>query len=294
MELSSYFRGLLTRIEPQPDYVDKAKAAHQEVRKRLASDPDIGDAHVDTFLSGSYVRHTAVQHIKDVDVICVVNIDWIITKPELTLALLQQALQQYYDAVEPQGRSIHIKTQEGVALDIVPGTPVSRLDGPLRIPDRDVKAWVLTHPKAQITFSEQQNARTGGYYKPLVKIAKFWRDRLPHENARPKSYLLEILVSEGLAFTPPSHASGFVQTLESIRDRYGPYAEAGQVPEILDSGYPTVNVAKRWTVTEFQAFLAHVRAAARTARAALNEPAQDESERLWRSLFGTQFTPPDS
>lgn len=294
MELSSYFKGLLGRVEPQPEYVNKAKAAHEKVREQLKGDPEVGEAHLDTFLSGSYVRHTALQYIKDVDIVCVVNIDWTVTEPGVTLAWLQQSLQKYYTVVTPQGRSVYVKTPDDVELDIVPGAPVSRVDGPLRIPDRDVKNWVLTHPRAQIKFSEEHNARTGGYYKPLVKIAKFWRDRLTNENARPKSYVLEVLTSKGLSFTPTSHAAGFAQALEAITDQCGPYAGAGQVPEIPDPGYPTVNVAKRWTLVEFRAFLAQLRSAAKIARTALNSTDQDESVKLWRSLFGSKFAPPDS
>ena len=195
MELSGDFGRYVSSLEPDEDAVAAAKAAHEKVRERLKADEDTKEAHKDTFLSGSYARHTAIHNINDVDVICIVDIDHTITEPEVVLGWLQGVLSKYYKETRLQGRSIGASAAKGVWLDIVPSTPLSADDGPLWIPDRDAKQWVQSHPKGQITAATSKNKTTNGYYVQTVKLLKAWRDRLPTEKSKPKSYILETLVS---------------------------------------------------------------------------------------------------
>src|SRR3546814_18764287 len=74
---------------------------------------------------------------------------------------------------------------------------------------------------------------TNGYYVQAVKLLKAWRDRLPTEKSKPKSYILETLVHQTIGL-PPSHARAVVNVLESIQTSYGPYRGTGIVPQIPD------------------------------------------------------------
>lgn len=288
MELSGDFGKYVSSVEPDDDAVGAAKAAHEKVRERLRTDNDTKDAHKDTFLSGSYARHTAIHNINDVDVICLVDIDHTITEPEVVLSWLRGVLSKYYSETRLQGRSIGANAVKGVWLDIVPSTPVSADDGPLWIPDRDARAWVQTHPKGQIAAATDKNKETDGYYVQTVKLLKAWRDRLSTEKSKPKSYILETLVHQAIG-SPPSHARAVVNVLEGIQTSYGFYRGTGLVPQIPDPGYSSVNVAKRWASDEFNSFLEQVKVAAETARKALDSADETESRTLWRKLFGSAF-----
>lgn len=292
MDLVGYFQGLLSRIEPTAAHVTRAKKAHELLRERLEADDEVGKAHQATYLAGSYARHTAIHDIKDVDVICVLDINTSETEPLVLLRWLESALLRYYDEVRLQGRSLGLTTPEGFCLDVVPGSLQVGVDGPLWIPDREAKLWVASHPKGQIDFATKRNAATGGYYVQTVKIMKHWRDRLPAALARPKSYVLETLVAETIGTAPPpSHAAAVVTILGGIWTRYSAWAGSGSVPTIPDPGYPAVNVAKRWQPTEFDAFMSRVQTAAVTARRAWEETDRDRSVALWRGLLGTDFAP---
>lgn len=291
MELDTYFRGLLANIEPSPAAVKKAKKAQEDLRAHLETDEEISKANPDTFLSGSYARDTALNSIKDVDVIVLIDLDHNATAPEVVIAWLQEALQKYYSKVRPQGRSVQVTTGTDFDLDVVPSVPLSHRDGPVWIPDRDAQQWVATHPKGQIAFGANKNSSTDGLYKPLVKIFKYWRDRLPTEAARAKSYLLESLVAQGLLSVPSSYARGVVAIFSAIYSSYFPYLSLNTVPKISDPGYPSVNVAKRWKLNEFSAFMREVEPALKIATAALNSQDKDQSVKLWRRLFGEKFRP---
>jgi len=288
MELASDFKAFLSSIQPGDTDVSAAKAAHEKVRQQLRTDAESKDAHKETFLSGSYARSTAINDINDVDVICLLDIDRTITEAESVLAWIKSILDRYYKETRLQGRSVGAKAAGGVWLDIVPGTPIGEDDGPLWIPDRDHKAWVQAHPKGQIAAELDKNKATDGYYIQIVKLLKFWRDRLPTEACRPKSYILETLV-HGSIGSPSSHAIGVVNVLEGIESKYGPYRETTLVPLLPDPGYSSVNVAKRWASGDFDKFMGQVKSAAVTARSAFNSTNLAESRRLWRQLFGSTF-----
>jgi predicted nucleotidyltransferase len=291
MELDSYFRGLLSKIEPNSAAVKTAKKAHEDLRAILQEDEEISKADPDTYLSGSYARDTALNSIKDVDVILLIEMDHKATEPEIVVAWLQEALQRHYTKVRSQGRSVQVTTATGFDLDVVPSVPISSRNGPVWIPDREVQQWVATHPKGQLAFGVEKNDSTEGYYKPLVKIMKYWRDRLPNETARAKSYILESLVAGCLPSKPKSFGHGVAEIFRSIFSINSPYLSLNIVPKIQDPGYPSVNVAKRWKFSEFSAFMVEIESSHNIAIKALATEGESESVKLWRKLFSNKFSP---
>ncbi|MDP9266930.1 MAG: hypothetical protein M3P27_01215 [Acidobacteriota bacterium] len=288
MELAADFKILLSSIQPGDQDVTNAKAAHEKVREELRADSESKDAHKDTFLSGSYARHTAINDINDVDVICIFDLDHSITKPDVVLVWTQSILARYHKETKLQGRSVGAQGAKGVWLDIVPATPVAGDDGPLWIPDRQVLQWVQTHPKGQIQAATDKNKSTNGYYVQVVKLMKFWRDRLPNESCRLKSYILESLI-HGSIGSPTSHASAVVNVMEGIERAYGAYRNLNMVPTIADPGYSAVTVDKHWQPEDFTNFMEQVKTAAITARKALDSTDEADSRKFWRQVFGPKF-----
>ncbi len=288
MDLAADFKALVSSIQPGEKHVAAAKAAHEKVREQLRTDQESKEAHRDTFLSGSYARRTAINDINDVDVICIFDIDHTITAPEVVLAWVETILTRLYGKAKRQGRSVGVSAAKDVWLDIVPATPMGDDDGPLWIPDREAREWVPTHPKGQIAATNAKNKATDGYYVQVVKLMKYWRDRLPNDSCRAKSYILETLIHNTIG-VPSSHAQAVVNVLEGIERTYGSYRYSNVVPVISDPGYSSVNVAKRWDSTDFDASMAQVKSAAVSARSAFNNSDEAASRKLWRQLFGMQF-----
>ena len=297
MTLESYFDGLACAIEPKRESVTIAKIAHEDLRSLLQSDEEVSKTEPNTYLAGSYGRDTAIKDIKDVDIILLINLDRTKTPPAHVVAWLQGALQQYeatYPTITAQGRSVQATTKSGFQLDVVPSVAMSHRTGPIWIPDRDAGQWVASHPRGQIDFGVQRNAATNGYYKPLVKIMKHWRDRLSPAAAQAKSYIVESLVAQYITLAPSSYAQGVVTILRGIDIAYQPFVAAKIVPSISDPGYSSVNVAKRWKFNEFAAYMENVAASRKIAESALNETDKDRSITLWRRLFGPAFEPRSS
>lgn len=288
MELAADFKALVSSIQPGEQDVTDAKAAHEKVREQLRTDSESKEAHKDTFLSGSYARHTAINDINDVDVICIFDIDHSATEPELVIAWTESILARYYKETRRQGRSVGAQAAKGVWLDIVPATLIAADDGPLRIPDWQAKQWVQTHPKGQIKAATDKNQATDGLYVQVVKLMKSWRDRLPRESCRLKSYILESLIHPNIG-SPSSHATAVVNALEGIERSYGYYRNTNMVPMIPDPGSSSINVAKHWQPKDFTDFMEQVKTAASTSRKALDSTDEAESRKLWRQVFGSKF-----
>ena len=155
MELVTYFQGLLGRIEPSAGHVAKAKAAHEQLRERLRNDDEVSKAHKDTYLSGSYARHTAIRDIKDVDVICLLDLNTKVTEPIVLLRWLESRLLEYYDKVVVQGRSIGITSQQGVDLDTGEFPPLFSQGGErlLRSADELEPEFLIRHEPANHSFN---------------------------------------------------------------------------------------------------------------------------------------------
>lgn len=59
MTTQQQFLDMLTEIEPSNSTVASCSSAHRTLRDALADHEEFGDVHVETFLSGSYIRDTA-------------------------------------------------------------------------------------------------------------------------------------------------------------------------------------------------------------------------------------------
>ena len=152
-------------------------------------------------------------------------------------------------------------------------------------PERE--GWVATHPKGQIQTSKDKNNSTDGYYVQVVKLMKFWRDRLPTTSCQLKSYILESLIFYGSIAYPSSHAVAVVNVLEGIEGSYGWYRDLARCRRFLYPAYPSVNVAKHWEVEDFKDFMNQVNSAAGTARKALDNADESESRKLRCHLRAT-------
>ena len=186
-------------------------------------------------------------------------------------------------------------TQFGAQPQVLDDAPTSDWrPNPLYLPDRDVGDWGRTHPLAQIQWTAKKNRACGGHYVNLVRATKWWRQQnVASVPKYPKGYPLEHMIGHVLHDGTASMAAGFVQVLESMRDKWLYSAVLGNVPVLEDHGVPEHNVLKRLSVDDFKAFHNAVSTAADRAREALESGDAQKSGELWQKLFGTKFPLPN-
>jgi hypothetical protein len=108
----------------------------------------------------------------------------------------------------------------------------------------------------------------------------------------PKGYPLEHIVGDNCPDGIQSVAEGITATFENMVRSFKPWADLGIVPSLPDRGVPQHNVLARLSAADFKAFYETVCAAAKVARAALDETDLTKSVEGWRSLFGNRFPAP--
>ncbi|HAO6206333.1 TPA: nucleotidyltransferase, partial [Listeria monocytogenes] len=73
-----YFSTLLSNIEPSKTTKSYVSSLQTNLREYLKKHDDYKSIHIDTFISGSYAKHTAIRPVseekkQDVDIIVITN-----------------------------------------------------------------------------------------------------------------------------------------------------------------------------------------------------------------------------
>ncbi len=304
-KLDTLFQQFLSNIEPNEKAVSYAREAHASVREYLKQDPIFGQYFINSFLYGSYRRNTAVGTIKDVDIVILTNFDPENDEytPNKVLRKLKSALANYYDDPENpeyQRRSIRINdplpdyNDCEMTLDIIPAVAMNGEDAPLLVPDREVKAWIYSHPKGHIENTSDRNRENEERFVPLVKIMKWWwklqsETRCPGiERPKPKGFWIEVLT--GLHLDPAQHyyADHFVAVLTSISKSF---SDVTAIPELPDPGMVGEVIKTNMDMDEFKIFLQAVNESLELAKQARDEEDNLKSSKVWRKIFGEQMFP---
>jgi hypothetical protein len=240
MAIQSQFKAFLADIKPSSTTKANASTAHTNLRKFLREDEDFKAHHVETYLSGSYRRDTAIRpRVKngnadrpDVDIIVVTN-HGLSDEPADVLALLYATLKKKYSTIRLQARSVGIETSNA-NMDVVPIIAPYGMEGPLYIADRKLEKWLLTNPPGHTEWTTAVNKSSNGVFKPLVKLMKWWRRENPTVNKRPKGFVIEVITAECADLAETQYADLFLGTLEGIVNNYGWAIQAGIVPRIAE------------------------------------------------------------
>lgn len=295
MATQKQFEDLLRDIEPSATTKSNASSSHTLLRQRLREHDDFSPFHVDTFLSGSYKRDTAIrpQTINgqetrpDVDIIVVTNHTLYDSPPDV-IDLLYDALTDSYATVRRQNRSVNVETSL-TDMDVVPIIAPNGMDGTLYIPDRSLSTWIETNPPGQTVWTTEVNQASNGRFKPLVKLLKWSRRCNPTGCRRPKGFVIECIAAECMSYSETSYEQLVICTLDSILSTYRSYVDLGLVPRITDPGVAGNSVTDGMTFTEFQRFYNKVKSHADLLKAAKESGDPEKELAAWKAVFGPRF-----
>jgi predicted nucleotidyltransferase len=288
------FNAFLRDIEPSASTKANAKTAHTNLRNFLREDEDFKEYHVETFLSGSYRRDTAIRpRVKngnterpDVDVIVVTN-HTLSDDPAEVLDLLFRTLKNKYRDIRLQARSVGIETSNA-DMDVVPIVAPYGISGTVYIPDRKLEDWLETNPPGHTQWTTEVNKFSNGYFKPLVKLMKWWRRENPTVNKRPKGFVIEVITANCAHLAENQYADLFLGTLEGIVGKYAWAIELGIVPPVPDPSVPGNSVTDGMTFSAFKSFYTKAKAHGELGREAQAEDDEEKALEKWRKIFGNR------
>jgi SMODS domain-containing protein len=295
------FQVFLQNISLPDSQLSSAQRSNNALRAFLGGDPYFGRLTHDTFLNGSYARHTVVQPIKDVDVIVVVDTNWIQADPSRAMESLRRKLAQRYTdrRTRRQRRAVKV-TLSDIRLDVVLAVAPDGLDRALRIPDRELRQWIKTHPRRQLSLASDLGARTNGNYERLARLFKAWARGKVAAPDRPSSFVLECAVYHTVAAHPATFAGALDQAFAALLDALhtwdfgrGGFMSWGQ-PAVADPAIPETNVAERWDESAADRFKGRLGLALRRLEGIQRSRWDDSEVRHWGELFGGVFPAPST
>lgn len=296
MAKQSDFDKFLSNIEPSQSTVSYISSVQNTLRDYLKNHKVYADIYADSFLSGSYAKHTSIRPAKDdkkrdVDIIIVTN--HCLSDDSLSvLSELFEVLQESstYSSAELQHHSIGIELSQ-VSVDVVPVIQDDEDESLYYVCDSETGEWIKTDPKGHKTWSTQVNQDNHNKYKPLVKIFKWWRRvNCPSDVRYPKGITLEKLIADNIGDSERSTEDLVISTMQNMISAYkGEFFDKGMVPYLAD---PSEKVSDNdllagYSADDFAQFLTKL-----TEHADLLN-SRGTANDVWREILGKEF-PQDS
>ncbi|KAF5426694.1 MAG: tRNA nucleotidyltransferase (CCA-adding enzyme), partial [Candidatus Methanomarinus sp.] len=145
----------------------------QNVRKVIENELDV----LDSFLTGSYSRHTMIAPLSeaDIDIFVILNPSYYEEDGQVNLLdRVKRVLLKTYTKtpkISRNGQAVTI-TFANFVVDVVPA--FNRKDGGFLIPNSIKKEWISTNPKTHVEIMSNENDKHDGNLIPIVKMIKGW------------------------------------------------------------------------------------------------------------------------
>lgn len=296
LTIDEAFRKFKSRLELNDKEQANASARQTEVREYL----DTKFAIDNSFLTGSYKRHTKTKPLKDIDIFFVLKESeqhYRNKAPSVVIDDFHKALVDKYgkNAVRKQSRSVNVDF--GVVIDAddntdyrvvsVDAVPAFAAGDDYEIPDTDSGKWIKTNPKIHAEKATTAHQAFSNEWKGLVRMVKYWNNNPKHGADKPvkPSFLIEVMALECLHGGWQGRFDYELQALfATLADRiFDTWPDpAGLGPPISDG----MDKARKQRARDL------LLAASRDASNAINLARQGrngDALKAWRALFGTKF-----
>lgn len=161
----------------------------QNVRKVVENELDV----LDSFLTGSYSRHTMIAPLSeaDIDIFVILNPSYCEEDGQANLLdRVKRVLLKTYTKtpkISRNGQAVTITFTDFI-VDVVPA--FYRKGGGFLIPNSIKKEWISTNPKTHVEIISNENDKHDGNLIPIVKMIKGWNKNINHAFV---SFYLELL-----------------------------------------------------------------------------------------------------
>jgi len=193
--IEAAFREFKSNLEITDPQSATVSTRQQNVRSAVENDLSV----LDSFLTGSYSRHTMIAPLKEADIDIFVVLD---SKyfhhyngqnggPAGLLDLLKSALKRTYPTtpdISRNGQAVTITFTDFI-VDVVPA--FIRQGGGYLIPNSILHNWISTDPRKHDEIWTTHNKAHNGDLVPVIKMVKAWNKTI---NMFFQSFHLEVLV----------------------------------------------------------------------------------------------------
>lgn len=275
------FRKLKANFEITELQKSTLSTRQQNVRKAVEKKLIVSDS----FLTGSYSRHTMIAPLKeaDVDIFVVLHSDYYEQNGQTNLLdkVRRVLLKTYPDTpkISRNGQAVTI-TFTDFKVDVVPA--FYREGEGFLIPNSITKRWISTNPKVHVEIMNNENEAHDGDLVPIVKMIKGWNRNINHAFVSFYLELLAIKIFKNVTILdyPSGMRYFFDNGREKIKYKVKDPVNYGENINALD----TVSTVKD-AVNRFENAYKLAKNAEDDARNGYTAAAIEE----WREIFGDYF-----
>lgn len=178
------FRILKSNLEITNLQQSTVSTRQQNVRSAVEKDRKV----LDSFLTGSYSRHTMIAPLKeaDIDVFVVLQADYFHNYNDQNggqaglLDMMKYTLKKTYPKtpdISRSGQAVTIQFTDFL-VDVIPA--FYRNGGGYLIPNSINQTWISTDPKKHVEIVSSANQVHNGDFVPLIKMIKRWNRAINH------------------------------------------------------------------------------------------------------------------
>lgn len=292
MAKQTEFDKFISDIEPSKSTVTYISSVQSTLRDYLSTHETYQSVHVDTFLSGSYAKHTSIRPVlhdgkRDVDIIVVTN-HTNAAKPSDVLNELHTVLlsNSNYETATIDGQAVTIE-MSGINIDVVPVIVDENDDTLYYVGDVDTEKWIKTDPRGHKAWATEVNKENSNAFKPLVKIFKWWRRiNCPDDTNYPKGITLEKIVADNLGDASLSTESFLMSTMQNIVAAYKESYIDEDINPVIKDPSEKINdndLLAGYSTEDFQAFVDNL-----TEHISLLDN-EGTDNAVWRKILGERF-----
>jgi hypothetical protein len=301
--LSEHFTRFFNRLNPSVSFEQTASSEHNAIRS-LIEDPygPASSLRPITFLQGSYRQDTAIDTINDIDIVVLCRElsigggegrggrSWFRNEIFDTIAAPLLRHWQYWEKVRYTDSSMCIKVDLAIKIEILPvvfNRGVSNLDyEPFALFRPHTSLWEDGYARYHQSYLTEKNRRTGGNFKPMIKVIKhlrsIWR-------AEAVSFHLECLLynlPDNVFFGSPADyiPSVLWAIYEKTENWYGQRV-------MTPCGERDIFVPHEWARDCWQSFFAFNELWTAKALAARDAAARGVAIAKWQQLLGDAYFP---
>jgi len=172
------FRKLKTNLGVTELQQSTVSTRQQNVRKAVEQEMNV----LDSFLTGSYSRHTIIAPLKEADIDIFIVLDpsyyYDLDGPASLLDKVRRVMKKTYPNtpdISRNGQAVTIQFTDFM-VDVVPGF-YRKSEGYL-IPNSITKKWISTDPKKHVEIMANANSIHESNLVPLIKMIKGWNKNI--------------------------------------------------------------------------------------------------------------------
>ena len=262
---------------------DRLRTLEKHLKKNL-------DGFQETEIQGSYATETIIRPVDDndeydIDLMVYIKDDGSDPKEVVDRVMDCLCKNSFYKEHSKFGkRSVQITYAKQFKIDVV---PCVERNGHKWVCNRADNEWEITDGSGYKDWFHDQNRRSNGHLKRVVRLLKFLRD---HKNTfTVRSIALTTLAGLAAEEINPSRLNTLPNALEAITQWIDDYLQRHPSPNLRNPALPEEDFNRHWTDSQYQNFRRMFRSYTARIREAIKCADPEKSEKLWQGIFGTKY-----